>query len=220
MAVTTEQIKKNMLFVWGLSKFANPKMRKYCKWKESGVVFLDEKIVSSQLDVANKKISKYVSSKKNILLVTQQSLYSNEVVEIAKKNNVFYMKTKVPAWFLTNFETLIKSVKKMNEIQKFVQSDKFVKLSKKEQSSMKRDLLKMEKIYLWVSWLTAIPDLVVVVNWTLMNWVVREIEQVWIDSIILASSDFDKRRKEDSIVMLNTNSYTSVMFALQSIFWK
>ncbi len=219
MAVTTEQITKNKLSIWWLSKFFNPKMRKYCKWKENWTVLLDENILSSQLENAKNKVSKYLSSKKNILLVTQQSLYSQEVVDIAKKNNIFYMNSKVPAWFLTNFETLIKSVKKMNSIQKFVNSDKFIKLSKKEQSSKKDELSKMERIYLWVSWLKSVPDLIVVVNWTLMKWVVGEIEKMWIDSVVLASSDFDKRRKEDSIVMLNTNSHTSVMFALKTIFW-
>jgi ribosomal protein S2 len=57
------------------------------------------------------------------------------------------MNYKVPSGVLTNFDTLLSRVKTMNELRKYVTSEVYQKISKKERLMKMKDLNKVEKIY-------------------------------------------------------------------------
>ncbi len=221
MAIDVKKVlQTKMNFAW-LVKYANPKMRKFFdSVKHWWVVTFDWEKIVSQLENARMKVAKYLKDdNKKILIVNQQTLYADDIKGISKKyKNVSYMTYKVPAWFLTNFDTLIKTVNKMNELRDFINSDKFVRLTKREKSHIKREFSKIERIYGWVSNLSSLPDLVIVINGWQMKSFVKELEITGIDNIILASANFDKWWDEDCLLCVNVDSYTSVTTTLNYIF--
>lgn len=78
----------------------------------------------------------------------------------------------------------------MNERKKFISSESFAKLTKKEQSMNKRHLAKIEKIYEGVKSLSRRPELVIVVDGTMLAGLVNEIKVSGTPSVLLTSTDF------------------------------
>jgi ribosomal protein S2 len=82
----------------------------------------------------------------------------------------------------------------MNKMADFIESEEFVKLTKKEQGSMKRSFAKIEKIYKGVKHLTKRPDYVIVLDGKMMEGFVREVRKSKIDNLVIANTDFDQWR--------------------------
>jgi small subunit ribosomal protein S2 len=74
-------------------------------------------------------------------------LYKEELEKLCEEKGVHYFSYKVPSGVITNFETLLANIKKMNELRNFIESDDFEKLTKKERLVKKRQLKKLENIY-------------------------------------------------------------------------
>jgi ribosomal protein S2 len=70
-----------------------------------------------------------------------------EVVRMSDEYGFHYLIQKVPAGFLTNFDTLVTTISSMNEKRAFIETDNYASLTKKEQASIKRQLAKTEKVY-------------------------------------------------------------------------
>lgn len=218
MSVTFEKIMQNHLHVGALKNESNPKTRKYWLGVDNGITVINPELIASQLDHAKKKIQEAKKAGKEVLVVCEKAMYASEIVALAASAWFHYLNTKLPAWFLTNFNTLITRIESMNEKKKFVLSDSYVKLTKKEQVMIKRELSKVEKIYEGVKWLKNKPDLVVVIDGSLTSGLVDELEITKIENIVLASTDFSRWWNEEDLLMMNMQSYKSLDYALHYIF--
>ncbi len=218
MSVTTDAVIKNHLHIGALTKESNPKTRKFWLGADNGITIINPELVTEQLDNAKKKVAEAKKAGKQILVVCEKTMYSEELATLSSKAGFHYLNQKLPAGFLTNFNTLIQRIDSMNEKKKFVKSDSYTRLTKKEQVMIKRDLAKVERIYEGVKWLKKKPDLVILVDGNLTKWLVAELEITGIDNVILASTDFNKWWNENSLVMMNMQSYQAVDFALHYIF--
>jgi ribosomal protein S2 len=105
----------------------------------------------------------------------------------------------------------------MNEVAEFMESEDFHRLTKKEQLTYKRKFQKAQKMYKGVRKLNAKPDLIIVVDGAYMDSLVKEIQVASIPALILASSDFGRRRDPNYLLMANMNSHKSLDFVLQYI---
>jgi ribosomal protein S2 len=92
----------------------------------------------------------------------------------------------------------------MNSMARFMDSDNFRALTKKEQLVYKRKLERVLKIYKGVKNLTKKPDLVVVIDGQMMDNLINEItKQSDMDNIIIAGTDFSRRWDENNIIVTN-----------------
>lgn len=147
MSIATDTIVSNYMHVGSLKNETNPKTRKYHLAIDSGMTILDTDLLQEQLDNARKKIQNAQKENKQVLVVCEKSMYREELSDLAKSKKFHYLNTKLPAGFLTNFNTLIQRIESMNEKKKFVLSDAYQRLTKKEQVMIKRELRKVERIY-------------------------------------------------------------------------
>ena len=155
---------------------------------------------------------------KEIVVVCQKSWLSDTIAILGKSFGFHYLTHKLPAWFLTNFDTLFSTIQQMNEKKNFVMSDNFSKLTKKEQSMMKRYLWKIEKIYEGVKDLQKKPDLVIVVDGTALDGLVAELQTSKISNIVLASTSFSKRWNLGNLAVINMQNQKSPIYVLQTLF--
>lgn len=178
------------------------------------MVTFDPVRIVSQIEKMREKILEAKKNKKNILVVSEKALIAKDVAELCDKNWYHYMNTKIPAGFLTNFETLIWRIEAMNQRKEFITSESYEKLTKKEQSMMKRELSKVERVYSWVKNLKWVPDLVIVIDGMQMKSLVKELQMRQVSSVILASSNFTTWWNDDSLLVMNMQSYKSLSYAL------
>ena len=105
----------------------------------------------------------------------------------------------------------------MNKLRKFINSEDFLKLTKKEQLMKKRELKKLEDIYKGVTKLSKLPELVIVIDAEYYLNTIKELEKVNIDYIAVANTDLSRWLKTDKLIIANTNSYESVLYLLNYI---
>lgn len=212
-----EKIIEAKLYLWDLKKRSNPKTRDYWLEVKNGIVLFDPETILKQLDFAKNKIAELKKEWKNILIVSDKLLYKENIEKISQEKGVYYMNYKVPSWVLTNFDTLLSRVKKMNELRKYVSSEVFQKISKKERLFKMKELNKVERIYKWVDWLKNKPDFVIVLDGMYMSKFVDELEKLNIDNLLLINSNFNRWWNKDKLIAMNMNSLDSLTFVLNYI---
>jgi len=218
MSITVQQVTDAKAHIGTLKSEAHPKTNKYWTDVVNGIVIVNPEIIAGQLESARKKIQEAKSQWKDILIVCEKKMYADNLAKLWQEYGFNYLNYKVPSWFLTNFDTLRKRIESMNSMARFVETDDYHSLTKKEQLIYKRKLDRVHKIYKWVKDLSKRPDLVVVVDWGMMKNFINEIEKKDnIEGIIIAWTNFDRRWEDDNLIIWNIWSYRSIDFILKSI---
>lgn len=212
MSVTTDIINAKAFLGHPKNK-SNPKTRDSRLGIANGQVVFDPTIIESQLQEAKKIIAEAKKANKQILVLCEKEVYKTDIEQLAEKSGVHYLNHKVPAGVLTNFDTLLSRIRSLQEMRAFVGSESFAMLTKKEQQMKTRALKKIEKVYKGVVNLRKRPELVIIVDGQFMHKFVDEVQKMHVDTVILASSNFDMWT-EQSMVMCNVNSYTSINYVL------
>lgn len=215
MSVVTD-IVSSKVFLGHPKSQSNPKTRDARQGVFKWMVVFDPLIIAEQLLKAKEMFQEAKRHGKEVLVICEKELYKTEIEKLAEDIGFSYMNHKIPAWVLTNFDTLLSRIKSLQEMRSYVSSESFQTLTKKEQQMKKRALQKVEKVYKGVVSLRKKPDLVIIVDGQMMHKFVDEVEKEQIDSVILASSNFDIRAKSH-VVMCNVNSWKSIDFAMNYI---
>lgn len=208
----------NNVHVGSLKKFSHPKTRPYRLGVQNNITVIDPMIIAQQLENAKQRVQLALSEKKEVLIVCEKSMFADQVKDIAEKFGCHYFNYNVPSGILTNFNTLVQRIKSMNVLSKFIESEEFVKITKKEQLTKKRELKKVQRIYAGVQNLSKIPDLVIVIDGKSMFKLIREVDKMNKESIVLSSTDFNQFWSEDDLVIANVNNYYSLLFVCNYMF--
>ena len=94
----------------------------------------------------------------NAIAVAEKEMLDNGIVaECARKVNMPYATERWLGGMLTNFNTVRKSVKKMQSIEKMLNDGSAESLTKKERLTLSRDKDKMEKVLGGIAQLGRLP---------------------------------------------------------------
>lgn len=217
MSVTVKQIVDAQVHVGTLKSEAHPKTRDFRVDVVNNIVVLNPEMIAQQLDNAKKKVQAAKKDGKEILVVCEKKMYAEEIKKLGEKHNVSYLNHKAPGGFVTNFDTFKTRIQSMNKMISFMESEAFESLTKKEQLIHKRKLDRAKRVYEWVKNLDSKPGLVIVVDGSMMENFIREAKsQDDIDSIIIASTNYNKYLWENDIIA-NMLSYKSIDFVMNYI---
>ncbi len=219
--ILVEEIIKSKSYVGTILKHAHSKTKNYWSWVKDNIVVINPEIMAQQLDWAKNLIKNQLEKKWEILIICEKSIYQKDLEDIAKIPGVHYFNFNTPSGVLTNFATLSKRIWTMNDLRKFIESKELKTLTKKEQLTKSRELIKVEKIYKWVQNLKKIPDLILIVDGKSMSKFIDEIKKTKKQSIVLASTDFDRfwdKEYNGELVITNVSNYQSLNFCMRYIF--
>ena len=216
MTVSVNQIVEAQAHIGTLKNEAHPKNGKYWSEVTNGVVVINPESVDQQLEDAKATIQKAKAAGKEILVVCEKKMYAAELEALAKKTGVSYLNYKVSGGFLTNFDTFKKRIDSINEMASFMESEAYAALTKKEQLVYKRNFDRANKVYKGVTNLKKRPELVIVVDGTMLSTLIDEVENLKgkLEAIVIAGTNFSRYWPENELVVTNINSYTSIDFVL------
>ena len=216
MTVSVNQIVVAQAHIGTLKNEAHPKTSKYWSEVTNGVVVINPESVAQQLEDAKATIQKAKAAGKEILVVCEKKMYAAELEALAKKTGVSYLNYKVSGGFLTNFDTFKKRIDSINEMASFMESEAYATLTKKEQLVYKRNFDRANKVYKGVTNLKKRPELVIVVDGTMLSTLIDEVENLKgkLEAIVIAGTNFSRYWPENELVVTNINSYTSIDFVL------
>ena len=182
----------------------------------NGMVIFDPEVVTKQIEQAQKMFAEAKKANKEVLVICEKEVYKQEVEKLAEAKGFHYLNHKIPAWVLTNFDTLLSRIRSLKQMRSYVESESFGLLTKKEQWMKKRSLAKIEQVYKWVVNLRKKPDLVIIIDGQMMHKFVEEVEKLSLSSIVLSSSNFDMWTKSH-MVLCNINSQHSIGYVMNAI---
>jgi small subunit ribosomal protein S2 len=140
-----------------LKKKWNPKMLPYIFAEKKGIHIIDLNKTVDHLQEAAAALKQIAKSGKKIMFVATKKQAKEIVSECAKKVNMPFATERWLGGMLTNFNTVRKSVKKMQSIEKLLNDGSAESLTKKERLTLSRDKEKMEKVLGGIAQLGRLP---------------------------------------------------------------
>ena len=147
-----------------LRKKWNPKMLPYIFAEKKGIHIIDLNKTTESLQEAAAALKQIAKSGKKIMFVGTKKQAKEIVTECAKKVNMPFATERWLGGMLTNFNTVRKSVKKMQSIEKMLSDGSFDSITKKERLTLSRDRDKMEKVLGGIAQLGRVPAALFIVD--------------------------------------------------------
>ncbi|WP_276503800.1 30S ribosomal protein S2 [Terrimonas pollutisoli] len=147
-----------------LKKKWNPKMLPYIFAEKKGIHIIDLNKTVECLQETAAAMKQIARSGKKILFVGTKKQAKDIVSECAKKVNMPFVTERWLGGMLTNFNTVRKSVKKMQSIEKMLGDGSFDSITKKERLTLSRDRDKMDKVLGGIAQLGRVPAALFIVD--------------------------------------------------------
>jgi small subunit ribosomal protein S2 len=147
-----------------LKKKWNPKMLPYIFAEKKGIHIIDLNRTVEGLQDAAAALKQIAKSGRKIMFVATKKQAKEIVTECAQRVNMPYVTERWLGGMLTNFNTVRKSVKKMQSIEKMLNDGTLDSITKKERLTLTRDKEKMEKVLGGIANMNRTPSALLMVD--------------------------------------------------------
>lgn len=167
----------------------HPKAKKYIYSIDQGVSIINLEKTFDLLEKAKDYIKNLKKEKKTLLIVATKKICSSFIKDICSENNISYINFKWPAGLLTNFETIIKNIKKLKQMKKDEEKGIWNKFVKHEQIRLKKQLKKLEKFYGGIINLEKLPDALFIIDIKKEKNAVKEAKEKNITTVAIVDTN-------------------------------
>lgn len=192
-----------------LKKKWNPKMLPYIFAEKKGIHIIDLNKTVDHLKESAAAIKQIAKSGKKIMFVATKKQAKEIVSECAKRVNMPYATERWLGGMLTNFNTVRKSVKKMQSIEKMLGDGSAESLTKKERLTLSRDKEKMEKVLGGIAQLGRLPAALFLVDIGHENIALSEAKRLGITTFGMVDTNSDPN-KVDFAIPANDDATKSI----------
>ncbi|MBI3882864.1 MAG: 30S ribosomal protein S2 [Sphingobacteriales bacterium] len=182
-----------------LKKKWNPKMLPYIFAEKKGIHIIDLNKTVEGLQETAAALKSIAKSGKKIMFVATKKQAKEIVSESAQKINMPYVTERWLGGMLTNFNTVRKSVKKMQSIEKMLNDGSIDNLTKKERLTLTRDKDKMEKVLGGIAQLSRVPAALFLVDIGHEHIALAEAKRLGITTFGMVDTNSDPNKVEFAI---------------------
>ena len=182
-----------------LKKKWNPKMLPYIFAEKKGIHIIDLNKTTECMQETAAALKQIARSGKKILFVGTKKQAKDIVTECAQRVNMPYVTERWLGGMLTNFNTVRKSVKKMQSIEKMLGDGSFDNITKKERLTLTRDKDKMEKVLGGIAQLGRVPAALFIVDIGHEHIALAEAKRLGITTFGVVDTNCDPNKVEFSI---------------------
>ena len=199
-----------------LRKKWNPKMLPYIFAEKKGIHIIDLNKTTECLQETAAVLKQIARSGKKILFVGTKKQAKDIVTECAQKVNMPYVTERWLGGMLTNFNTVRKSVKKMQSIEKMLGDGSFDSITKKERLTLSRDKEKMEKVLGGIAQLSRVPAALFIVDIGHEHIALAEAKRLGVGTFGVVDTNCDPN-KVDFAIPANDDATKSIAIITQYI---
>lgn len=182
-----------------LKKKWNPKMLPYIFAEKKGIHIIDLNKTVEGLQEAAAALKQIAKSGKKIMFVATKKQAKDIVADCARKVNMPFATERWLGGMLTNFNTVRKSVKKMQSIDKLLSDANAESLTKKERLTLSRDKDKMDKVLGGIANMTRLPAAIFLVDIGNEHIALAEAKRLGITTIGMVDTNCDPNKVEFAI---------------------
>lgn len=174
-----------------LTRRWNPKMKPYIFMEKNGIHIIDLNKTKRLLAVAADAIQKISAEGKKVLFVGTKQQAKDIVKREAQKCGMHWVSERWLGGMLTNFTTIRKSIKRLQNIEKMMVDGTFDRMIKKERLILTREKEKLEKVFEGVRELNRLPGALFVVDIKKEHIAVKEANRLGIPVFAIVDTNCD-----------------------------
>jgi small subunit ribosomal protein S2 len=142
----------------------NPKMRPYIFAERKGIHLIDLNKTSEKMEEAAQAMKNLARTGKKIMFVATKKQAREIVAEAAQSVNMPYVTDRWLGGMMTNFVTIRRSVKKMQNIEKLLADGSLTSVTKKERLTLSREKEKLARVLNGVANINRLPSAIFIVD--------------------------------------------------------
>ena len=169
----------------------NPKMGRFIFGERNGVHILDLQKTAKELKKACAFIKEETKKGAKFLFVGTKKQAQEAIQAEAARCGAYCIHEKWLGGTLTNFQTVKKSVERLNELEKWEASGVFKAISKKEASRLTKEMQRLQKLLGGIRDMKVLPDVVFVIDPVDTAGAVRESHALGIPVVAVCDTNAD-----------------------------
>jgi len=169
----------------------NPRMKNYIFMARNGIHIIDLKKTQKNLEDAINLVSKIVAGGKDVLFVATKKQGRESVREHAERSGMFFMTERWLGGTLTNYNTIYKSILRLQELEDMEKKGWPQGFKKREILQKTREMERINKYLMGIRHMKGIPGAVIVVDIKKESIAVKEAKKLNIPCIALVDTNCD-----------------------------
>ena len=158
----------------------NPKMKEYIYNSRDDIYIIDLQKTVEKMEEAYAALTEIVKNGGTVLYVGTKKQASEVCREEAERSGMYYMTERWLGGTLTNFKTIRRRVKRLDDIEKMEENGTFDKLPKKEVVGLKKEYDKLNKNLCGIREMTKLPGALIIVDSMKEENAIREAKKLGI----------------------------------------
>ncbi len=142
----------------------NPKMKEYIFGSRDDIYIIDLEKTTKLLEEAYAELKNIADNGGTFLFVGTKKQAQEAAKEEAERSNSYYVTERWLGGTLTNFRTIRRRVRRLEEIEEMEASGKFDVLPKKEVIGLKKEYEKLNKILCGIRAMNKLPNALIIVD--------------------------------------------------------
>ncbi len=162
--LTTQDLMDAGVHFGHLTRKWNPRMAEYIFMENNGIHIIDLNKTLKCLEEAAFALKNIVRSGRKIMFVATKKQAKDIITDEATRLNMPYVTERWLGGMLTNFATIRKQLKRLQQIEKMMKDETFENLTKKERLMMTREKAKLTKQLGGIADLNRLPAALFVID--------------------------------------------------------
>ncbi|HMJ71495.1 MAG TPA: 30S ribosomal protein S2 [Cyclobacteriaceae bacterium] len=189
--LTTQELMDAGVHFGHLTRKWNPRMAEYIFMENNGIHIIDLNKTLRSLEEASYALKNIVRSGRKIMFVATKKQAKDIISEEAVRLNMPYVTERWLGGMLTNFATIRKSLKRLQQIEKMMKDETVENLTKKEKLMLTREKAKLTKQLGGIAELNRLPAALFVIDVKREHIAVAEAQKLNIPVFAMVDTNSD-----------------------------
>lgn len=207
--LTTQELMDAGVHFGHLTRKWNPRMAEYIFMENNGIHIIDLNKTLRNLDEAAYALKNIVRSGRKIMFVATKKQAKDIITEEATRLNMPYVTERWLGGMLTNFATIRKSLKRLQQIEKMMKDETVENLTKKEKLMLTREKAKLTKQLGGIAELNRLPAALFVIDVKREHIAVAEAQKLNIPVFAMVDTNSDPS-DIDFAIPANDDAFKSI----------
>lgn len=191
MAYTQQDLLDAGVHFGHLTRKWNPKMAPFIFMEQNGIHIIDLNKTEAKLEDAKGAIRNIAKSGRKIMFVATKKQAKEIVAEQAQRANMPFVTERWLGGMLTNFQTVRRSIKRMQGIDRMATDGTFERINKKERLMLGREKEKLTRMLGGIEDMSKIPGAIFIVDVKREHIAISEAKRLGIPTFALVDTNSD-----------------------------
>ncbi len=169
----------------------NPKMQEYIFTERNGIYIIDLQKTVKKFEEAYNFVRDISAEGGTILFVGTKKQAADAIKEEATRCGMYYVNVRWPGGMMTNFNTIKRSISRLNSLEKMQEDGTFDLLPKKEVAIKQKEMFDLEKNYGGIKTMEQLPSAVFIVDPKKERNAVLEAKKLGIPVVAIVDTNCD-----------------------------